>query len=65
MDNGHKFEYNGLDLLTLWENCTILEQQLRDVKDRMSEKDRKLLECYLTMRIEFEKESYKASLQNL
>ena len=58
-------QYNGVELLTLWENCVCLEQQLQGVKTRMTEEDRKILECYLTIRNDLEREAYKAALHRI
>ncbi len=56
-------EYEDLHLLTLWENCALLENQLESVKDRMSEPDRQVLECYLAMRDDLEHETVKAAMR--
>lgn len=56
-------EYEDVHLMTLWENCAVLEQQLEAVKDRMSDHDRQLLEAYLHMRDDLEHETFKTALR--
>ena len=56
-------EYEDVHLLTLWENCVSLEEQLEAVKDRMSDYDRQLLECYINMRNDLEQETVKAAIR--
>jgi len=56
-------KYEDVHLLSLWENCAAMEEQLEAVKDRMSDHDRQILECYLDMRNDLEYETFKTALR--
>ena len=56
-------EYEDTHLLTLRENCDVLEEQLYSVLQRLPEPDRQTIEVYMDMRNELEFETVKAALR--
>lgn len=56
-------EYEEVHLLTLRENCAILEAQLQDIVDCLPEHSRQILEAYMDMRNDLEVETVKAALR--
>lgn len=49
-------------LLTLRENCAVLESQLMDIALQLDNKDRQILEGYIDMRNDLEFETVKAAM---
>ena len=56
-------DYEDVHLLTLRENCAVLEDQVRDVLSRVSDHDRYILQAYIDMRNELEFETVKTALR--
>ena len=56
-------DYEDVYLLTLRENCAVLEDQVRDVLSRVSDHDRYILQAYIDMRNELEFETVKTALR--
>lgn len=56
-------QFEDVHLITLRENCMILEEKLEQAKERMTSSDREILDGYIDMRNELEFQSIKAALR--
>lgn len=56
-------EVEDTDLMILWEQCAVFEEKVYDTLDRLSEKDRQIIEAYIDMRNELEFQSVKTALR--
>lgn len=56
-------DYEDVCLQTLRENCVVLEAQLVELSERLSEQDRQIIEAYLEVRDELEFQSVKTALR--
>ena len=56
-------DYEDTCLQTLRENCEVLENQIRELADRLPEHDRQIVEAYLDVRDELEFQSVKTALR--
>ena len=56
-------EYEDVHLLTLRENCGVLEERVNDIMMGLSDYDRHIIESYIDMRNELEFETVKTALR--
>lgn len=56
-------QYEDVRLLSLKENCAMLEAQVYDILPRLSEQDRYVIEAYIGLRDDLEYETVKAALR--
>ncbi len=56
-------QYEDVHLLTLRENCAVLEEQVYDILSRMSDYDQIILKDYIDSRDELEFETVKTALR--
>ncbi len=56
-------EYEDVCLLSLRENCAVLEARLQEIIERLPEQDRRIIEAYLDMRNDLEVETVKTALR--
>lgn len=56
-------EYQDLDLLTLRENCALLEEQVYEIASNLPDGKRQVIEAYISMRNDLEVETVKAALR--
>lgn len=56
-------QYEDVHLLTLRDNCTMLEEKVRLILDTMPLEHQQTIEAYIDMRDELELQSVKAALR--
>ena len=56
-------KYEDIHLQTLAEECANLEQRVWEICDKLSERDRCILQAYIDLRNDLECESIKAALR--
>lgn len=56
-------EYQDLDLLTLRENCALLEEQVYEIASNLPDGKRQVIEAYISMRNDLEVETVKTALR--
>ncbi len=56
-------EYQDLDLLTLSESCAALEEQVHMIAQCLPDKERQIIEAYISTRNDLEVETVKTALR--
>ncbi len=56
-------DYEDLHLLTLSENCAVLEEQVYAIAKDLPAKKRQIIEAYISSRNDLEVETFKAALR--
>ena len=56
-------KYEDIHLLTLSEHCAILEEQVYVIANALPEKNRQVIESYISARNDLEAETFKTALR--
>ena len=56
-------KYEDIHLLTLSENCAMLEEKVLEIAKNLPDKKRKLIEAYISSRNDLELETFKTALR--